>query len=147
MDKPASLRRAIEKQLPYYVDHPAELAMEIRGGAVIPVANTLSFEQAYQLTVTFYDCVTPKEDICLIILRWLQEHETAMPRNPDRAKTGFTFDIDILDAQKSDIDITLAISEHIVYDAKTGEYAKQSQPDYGKGLAPRTLEQVIGLEG
>lgn len=119
MQKPASLRKALEAALEELRKEPARLALWVEDGAVRSRSTgDLSFSFEYPLSILLRDMKTDIALVTLAITRWLHRHQ------PDLLAAGkadsFKFETDILDNEKADILVTLLLVERVKVTPKEG---------------------------
>lgn len=111
MQKPKSLRAALNAALPEMRSDPSRMAIWIEDGAV-RCTNTdgQGFTFRYPLSVVLTEVSTDIAVIALAICRWLRvnQPDLLMP-NAD----SFRFETDVLDNETSDLMFTINLCEHV----------------------------------
>lgn len=114
MNKPASLRRALEAELPDLKASPDKLKVFIDEGAVDSSGSrSLSFEYRYTLNIIVQDYAQHPDRLMLTILRWLHSNQPDLLDNRDKRRDGFTFEAEILNHAQIDIAIRLQLTERV----------------------------------
>lgn len=124
MLKPNLLRAALSKAVPYLRDNPDKLAVWLEKGTVVSTGQqSLSFEYRYTLHVIVADYAASIDSITVPTLLWLHRHQPDIISNPDKCKTGFTFEADILNSSTADIFLYLELTEAVIVKEIDGELA------------------------
>lgn len=118
MDKPASLRKALEKAMPYLAAHPDTLILEVDKGRIRPIANVLTFYEEYELNIYLLDYGGPIAAVIAHINNWLQMNQPELIRNPDLYANGYRFETTPINHDKADYLITLSLKEHVIVQVK-----------------------------
>ncbi|EKN3361005.1 phage tail protein [Yersinia ruckeri] len=121
MLKPKLLRAALTDSLPLLQNNPDSLKMFIDGGSInSTLAQSLSFEQRYTLTLFVEDFTGDVDLIFVPILAWLREHQPDIMASEERRRTGFTYKIEVMSDQLCDIRIDLQITERVIVKQQEG---------------------------
>lgn len=111
MDKPKSLRTAIENGLPEFKRDPARLKVWIEDGrSQSNMTPTLAFAFRYRLNVLLEESTSDIALVALAIFRWLRVNQ---PNLMVPGAAGFSFDADFLDNKTVDILIQLELTESV----------------------------------
>ncbi|MBW5804090.1 phage tail protein [Burkholderia sp. COPS] len=136
MNKPASLRTAIEAAIPQVVESPERLTVFIDNGSLAATgAKGLSFEYRYVCHALLLDFSGDADELFLAIIEWVRANQPDLVLNPDERAHGITYEIDILDNETSDVSIKLQLTESVVVKvndngSRTIEHVDDSQhPD------------------
>lgn len=115
MKKPQALRAALEAALPELKRQSDRLSIYIKSGSVESwwSPTQLSFSYSYTLNLTFLDFPGHPSQVMLPILIWLKDNEIAAMQNTDTAAQLISFDVDIVDAETVDLDISLKLTESV----------------------------------
>ncbi|MBN3005579.1 phage tail protein [Chromobacterium alkanivorans] len=113
MNKPASLRAAIEAALPYLAKDPDRLVMFIEAGQIAASLGKPSFEYRYTLTIGLLDFANHPDTVMIPLLQWIRANEPALLQNPDKAKEAITFEAEILNHQAYDLRLQLKLTERV----------------------------------
>ncbi|MCP2016835.1 phage tail protein [Qipengyuania citrea] len=132
MQKPTSLRKALEAALEELRIDPTRLALWVEDGAVRSRSTgDLSFSFEYPLSVLLRDMKTDIALVTLAITRWLHVHQPNLLAGG--SGDSFKFETDILDNEKADILVTLQLTEPVKVTPKEGggfdlEYLAEPDP-------------------
>jgi hypothetical protein len=108
MIKPASLRAALTAASPYLAQNPDALTVRIERGEIHSTMHGgLSFEYQYDLVALVMDYANHADMLFLPIIAWLRTAQPDILLNPSR-RSDFSFEVDVLDAAKCDIEIRLS---------------------------------------
>lgn len=131
MLKPADLRRAITAALPDLARNPDRLLVFIDEGNVrCTAAASLSFEYGYTLSVVVTDFADHADALIVPVLEWVARNQPELLANPDRARDGITFEADLLDHDKMDVHIRIALTERVtVADNPDGSRTATHHPE------------------
>ena len=111
MEKPASLRAAIEKSLPEIGQNPDKLTLFVGNGHIRAYKATLSHTAEFTLSLLITDFTGNIDVLHTTIVHWLQTHQPDIlgPGNTDPA--AYSFEADILADNSYDILVELKLSE------------------------------------
>jgi hypothetical protein len=129
MNKPASLRAAIEAALPELAANPDRLLMFIEDGRVAAGLGSLSFEYHFTVTVVITDWAGHPDAMMLPILQWLRTNQPDLLQNPDRQKEAITFQAELLNHTTMDLQIKLKLSERVRITADGATHLPEPQLD------------------
>ncbi|MDR1853479.1 MAG: phage tail protein [Azoarcus sp.] len=157
MIKAESLRAALTAASPYLRQNPQCLHVTVERGEIHATAHGgLSFEYQFDIVVFVQDYTDPADLLFLAIVAWLGTAQPDMLLNRDRM-SDFTFEVDVIDAAKTDIEIRLAkLTERVVVSLALAttpapdDGAGESTPDApgtGDGEAPVRIPIPEGLSG
>ncbi|MEW5714577.1 phage tail protein [Pseudomonas sp. SB113] len=115
MNKPESLRAHLLATVAEFKHNPDRLLIFIDNGKVrCTAAHTLSFEYSFDLQIILTEFAGHPDSVFLPILGWLSVNQSELLENLDKVKNGIQFEADILDKDKVDLSITLALTERVV---------------------------------
>ncbi|QPO19613.1 phage tail protein [Pseudomonas sp. Y39-6] len=115
MNKPESLRAHLLATVAEFKHNPDRLLIFIDNGKVrCTAAHTLSFEYSFDLQIILTEFAGHPDSVILPILGWLSVNQSELLENLDKVKDGIQFEADILDKNKVDLSITLALTERVV---------------------------------
>lgn len=118
MEKPKTLRAAIEAALPEFKRDPARLKVWIEDGAGMSRQTpSLAFGFRYRLNVMLEEATSDIALVALAIFRWLRVNQ---PDLMAPGAAGFSFDADILDNKSWDILIQLELTENVTVAPREG---------------------------
>ncbi|MFT4091310.1 MAG: phage tail protein [Asticcacaulis sp.] len=114
MKKPASLRAAIVARNPELVQNPDRLKIYVRGGNVaVRYGDALGYQYNYDLLIEVRDFGGAADNIIMPVTLWLKSHQPDLLLNHQTADQAIGLEVDILDAQTVDIDLTLRLTESV----------------------------------
>ncbi|WP_455917397.1 phage tail protein [Pseudomonas cerasi] len=115
MNKPESLRAHLLATVADFKYDPDRLLIFIDNGKVrCTAAASLSFEYSYDLQIILTEFADHPDTVILPILGWLSVNQPELLENLDKVKQGIQFEADILDKEKVDMSLTLALTERVV---------------------------------
>ena len=115
MNKPESLRAHLLATVADFKHDPDRLLIFIDNGKVrCTAAPTLSFEYSFDLQIILTEFAGHPDSVMLPILGWLSVNQSELLENLEKVKNGIQFEADILDKDKVDLSITLALTERVV---------------------------------
>ncbi|TFW71519.1 phage tail protein [Methylotenera oryzisoli] len=120
MNKPSSLRTALEAALPELKKNPERVLVFIDKGQIVSTqAPTFSFEYHYTLNVIITDYSAHSDNIFIPLLVWVREHQPSLlTGKPD---SGMSFEAEIINHKNTDISITLALTEAVIVTLEQGK--------------------------
>jgi hypothetical protein len=129
MIKLASFRAALAAACPWIARNPENLHVRIERGEVhSTMAGGLSFEYQYDMVALVTDYTGPADILFLPIIAWLWDAQPDILLNPAR-RADFAFEVDVLDAEKCDIEIQLSkLTERVIVSLAL---ATETAPDSG----------------
>lgn len=137
MNKPESLRAHLLATVADFKHDPDRLLIFIDNGKVrCTAAHTLSFEYSFDLQIILTEFAGHPDSVFLPILDWLSVNQSELLENLDKVKNGIQFEADILDKEKVDLSITLALTEKVIVgkDAQGNTTVKHpNEPQYVVG--------------
>ena len=114
MEKPASLRAALEAALPEYRRDPDKLALFVdKGRLVSRLTPGLSYEWRYTLRLEFHDCTSGPDAVAVPLLLWLRERQPERLLEFDREDNALGFAADIIDQSTWDLAWAFELSEAV----------------------------------
>ncbi|WP_199103182.1 phage tail protein [Aquitalea sp. ASV11] len=113
MNKPASLRAALENALPELRDNPDRLLMFIEQGNLAARPGSLSFSYGYTLSIVVLDFAGHPDSIMVPVLDWVQVNEPPLMQNADRLADGLKFEAEILSTSSWDFRLTIKLTERV----------------------------------
>ena len=137
MNKPESLRAHLLANVAEFKHNPDRLLIFVDNGKVrCTAAHTLSFEYSFDLQIILTEFAGHPDSVFLPILAWLSVNQSELLENLDKVKNGIQFEADILDKEKVDLSITLALTEKVIVgkDAQGNTTVKHpNEPQYVAG--------------
>lgn len=132
MNKPQSLRSALNKAVPYVRDNPDKLHLFVDDGVMISsMAASLSWEYRYTLNVIVTDFSADQNLLMAAVIAWLRDNQPDILANPDSRNGGFTFEAVILKNDSCDISMDLRLTERVlaIQNGDTVTVKAISEPD------------------
>lgn len=115
MKKPLTLRRHLEAAIPHLKSDPDKLRAWIDEGAVAcKQGASLSFEWRYNLNLLFIDFVGSPDQIVVPLLSWIESHQYDLFADPEKRLRALTFESEVIDHEKIDIQFKLPLSERVI---------------------------------
>jgi len=141
MIKPASLREHLTSLVPYLSADPERLRMQVTKGRVAcPYTGSLSYQYAYELQLLIEDYPAHIDTVIVPILAWLAVHQPDRLLNPAHADDAVPFEADLIDHERTDLLITLALTESVAVTLADGVYTANH-------IAEPTLADLGGVAG
>lgn len=142
MKKPQSLRAHLLAAVPELQRDPERILIFVDEGAVrSTLANGLSFEYAYTLTMILTDYAGDLAAVSVPLLDWVRVNQSELMANLDNVKKGIKFEAEILANDKVDLAIQLPLTERVVVNQVeeniTVEYPQE--PQYIKAEDSKTV--------
>lgn len=122
MKKAQILRQHLLDTVKHLERDPDRLIVLIKSGRIAARAGSLSFEYRYDLTLVFTDYADHADTLIVPLMAWLSRHQPDLLQNPDTADNLIRFEAEILDHKKSDVEITIQLSERVIVTAIDGHY-------------------------
>lgn len=132
MNKPQSLRRALNEAVSYVRDNPDKLHLFVDNGSLVTTgAHSMSWEYRYTLNVVIEDFSGDQNLLMAPVLLWLKANQTDAINNPDLREKLFTFEVDILRNDVCDISLNLQLTERVLVSTDGGisTVEAESEPD------------------
>lgn len=118
MNKPQSLRHALNKAVPYVRDNPDKLHLFVDNGSLVATgAGSMSWEYRYTLNVVIEDFSGDQNLLMAPVLLWLRANQPDAINNPELREKLFTFEVDILRNDICDISLNLQLTERVLVSA------------------------------
>lgn len=148
MNKPQSLRAALEDALPDLKRDPERLLVFVNKGKIVSTAiNNLSFEYRFDVELLFTDFAAHIDNIIVPIMDWCKTNEPDVFAAWRNTGAGIEFQAELLDDNKADIAITIPLTEavlvHPVEGGYTTEHLGEPSPQDPIGL---TMENTGNLQ-
>ncbi|PHM36205.1 tail protein [Xenorhabdus mauleonii] len=130
MKKLQSLRTELTQKIPFLRDNPEYLHLFVEDGAVLAtMASSLSFEYEYTLNLIIENYPGDQNILMAVVGHWLREHQPDIFANPDNRRSGFTFDVNILNDTTADISIDLKLTERVQVTTQDGTSTVTAIPE------------------
>lgn len=115
MNKPQSLRAALNKSVAYVRDNPDRLHLFVDNGSLVATsAESISWEYRYTLNVVVTDFTGDQNLLMAPILFWLRDNQPDMLQNTTEREQIFTFEVDILGNGACDLSLNLKLTERVI---------------------------------
>ncbi|MFW1689416.1 phage tail protein [Acinetobacter ursingii] len=115
MKKPQSLRTHLLNAIPELQRDPERILIFVDEGAVrSTLANGLSFEYAYKLTMVLTDYAGDLAAVSIPVLDWVRINQSELMANLYQVKSGIKFEAEILANDKVDLAIELPLTERVI---------------------------------
>ncbi|PHM73712.1 phage tail protein [Xenorhabdus kozodoii] len=130
MNKPRLLRERLTAKIPYLRDNPEYLHLFVEDGAVLAtLAPSLSYEYEYTLNLIVESFPGDQNVLMVVVVHWLREHQPDIFANPDNRRSGFTFDVNILNDTTADISLDLKLTERVQVTTQDGASTVTAIPE------------------
>jgi hypothetical protein len=122
MRKPDSLRAFLLANILELKDSPERLSLFAEAGQIVCTGNrTMSFEYRYSLKVTLQDFAGDADHVVIPVLAWIARHQSDLLNPGD--KPPITFDAEILDADCTDLELSIELTEPAIVTAGDAGYS------------------------
>ncbi|WP_368913852.1 phage tail protein [Mixta calida] len=130
MNKPQSLRHALNKSVPYVRENPDRLHLFVDNGSLVATAAaSISWEYRYTLNVVVTDFTGDQNLLMAPILYWLRDNQPDALNNPDEREKLFTFEVDILGNGACDLSLNLKLTERVLAQEVNGQMQVEAVPE------------------
>ncbi|MGQ3903240.1 phage tail protein [Mixta calida] len=130
MNKPQSLRHALNKSVPYVRENPDRLHLFVDNGSLVATAAaSISWEYRYTLNVVVTDFTGDQNLLMAPILYWLRDNQPDALQNPDEREKLFTFEVDILSNGACDLSLNLKLTERVLAREVNGQMQVEAVPE------------------
>lgn len=130
MNKPQSLRHALNKSVPYVRENPDRLHLFVDNGSLVATAAaSISWEYRYTLNVVVTDFTGDQNLLMAPILYWLRDNQPDALHNPDEREKLFTFEVDILGNGACDLSLNLKLTERVLAREVNGQMQVEAVPE------------------
>lgn len=131
MKKPDSLRAYLTQALPALKRNPEALAIFLTEGTIaVRHGANLGFEQRYTLHLVLLNFRGEPEQIFLPLTLWLRVNQPELLLNHDSGVNDIRFNVDVLDDQSVDLEITLPLTEAVdVLPGNQGGYLAKTRDE------------------
>lgn len=130
MKKLEALRALLITVVPGLKTKPENLSIYVDKGGIGTVrGETLSFEYRYTVKIMIQDYAGDTDAIFVPLVAWVAENQTELTRR-DKADA-FSFEVDLLDSDTSDIEISIDLTEdrQVCRDDASGSWQVTYLPD------------------
>jgi len=130
MNKPQSLREALNKAVEYVRTNPDRLHLFVDSGASVATsAASVSWEYRYTLNVVITDFTGDQNLLMAAVMYWLRTNQPDALQNPAERDRLFTFEVDILGNGACDISINLKLTERVIAEEVNGVTEVRAVPE------------------
>lgn len=130
MNKPQSLRSALNKSVPYVAENPDRLYLFVDSGQLVATsAASLSWEYRYTLNVVITDFTGDQNLLMAPVLLWLRENQPDALQNSEAREKLFSFEVDILANDRCDISMDLKLTERVIATVENGKAHIEAVPE------------------
>lgn len=130
MNKPQSLRSALNKSVPYVADNPDRLHLFVDSGQLVATsAASLSWEYRYTLNVVITDFTGDQNLLMAPVLLWLRKNQPDALQNSEAREKLFSFEVDILANDRCDISMDLKLTERVIATVENGKAHIEAVPE------------------
>ncbi|HCM9313897.1 TPA: phage tail protein [Enterobacter hormaechei subsp. steigerwaltii] len=130
MNKPQSLRSALNNAVPYVRDNPDKLHLFVDNGSLVATgAQSMSWEYRYTLNVVIEDFSGDQNLLMAPVLLWLKANQTDAINNPQLREKLFTFEVDILRNDVCDISLNLQLTERVLVSTNGATSTVEAEPE------------------
>ncbi len=132
MNKPQSLREALNKAVENVRANPDRLHLFVDSGASVATsAASVSWEYRYTLNVIVTDFTGDQNLLMAAVMYWLRTNQPDALQNPDEREQLCTFEVDILGNGACDISINLKLTERVIAEEVNGVTEVRAVPEPG----------------
>lgn len=130
MNKPQSLRSALNKSVPYVAENPDRLHLFVDSGQLVATsAASLSWEYRYTLNIVITDFTGDQNLLMAPVMFWLRQNQPDALQNSDQRENLFSFEVDILGNDRCDISMNLKLTERVVATTVDGKTRVEALPE------------------
>lgn len=130
MNKPQSLRVALNKSVAYVRDNPDRLHLFVDNGSLVATfAASVSWEYRYTLNIVVTDFTGDQNLLMAPILFWLRDNQPDMLQNTTEREQMFTFEVDILGNGACDLSLNLKLTERVIAREVNGNIQVEAIPE------------------
>lgn len=141
MKKPLDLREHLETTVPSLKADPDKLHIFIERGAIASrLGGGMSFEYRYDLVLIVTDYADHADSLIIPLLAWISINQPDLMQHPERIEQAIKFEAELIDHDKVDLQLTLALTESVVVTATAGGYTATH-------IAPPVLDDLTGPIG
>ena len=130
MNKPQSLRSALNKSVSYVAENPDRLHLFVDSGQLVATsATSLSWEYRYTQNVVITSFTGDQNLLMAPVLLWLRENQPDALQNSDARENLFSFEVDILANDRCDISMDLKLTERVIVTEEDGKARIEAVPE------------------
>lgn len=149
MKKPELLKLHLLQAIPELQHNPDRLLIFVDDGKIrSTLAEGLSFEYHYTLTLILTDYAGDLAGISIPLLDWIRVHQSELLANIEKAHQGLDFEAEILSNNTVDLVIKLPLTERVIVKKQNGQlhinYPLEPQYSKAENSTPVTLYDTDG---
>lgn len=149
MKKLIDLRAYLINAVPSLKKDPDRLEVYIEKGSIACGYGSLSFQYVYEARILVKDFTDHADTLIVPLLAWIAQHQPNLLLDTDKHDHAINFEAEILDHEKTDVALTIELSERVIVREKDGRTTathcdEPPLPDLG-GPSPWALH-VHGVE-
>ncbi len=130
MNKPQSLREALNSAVAYLQENPDRLHLFVdRGSLVATSAASVSWEYRYTLYVIITDFTGDQNLLMAAVMYWLRTNQPDALQNLTERDQLCTFEVDVLGNGACDISINLKLTERVIAEEVSGVTEVRAVPE------------------
>ncbi|MDO6525441.1 phage tail protein [Motilimonas sp. 1_MG-2023] len=116
MNKPEELRALLLAAVPHLARNPSNLQIFIEQGKIVATGagQNLSFEYQCDVIILATDYAEHADTLIVPLMAWVAKHQPELLTNPDKRQNGVKFRAELISKKKSDIEITIPITERVL---------------------------------
>jgi len=143
MKKPNHLREYLLKSIPdLSPDQDRLLIFANQGSLRSTMSGGFSFEQSYTLDVIITDYAGDIDVIGVVLFTWIAEHQSELMANHEKGKQSITFEAELIDNSKYDINFQIPLTERVVVKKNSEgklELSYPAEPQYTQFEKPTNV--------
>ncbi|CAX58630.1 phage tail completion R family protein [Erwinia billingiae Eb661] len=130
MNKPQSLRKALNDAVPYVRENPDRLHLFVDNGSLVATsANSVSWEYRYTLNIVITDFTGDQNLLMAPVQFWLRDNQPDALQNTEEREKLFTFEVDILGNDRCDLSLNLKLTERVIAREVDGVMRVEAVPE------------------
>ncbi len=130
MNKPQSLRKALNDAVQYVRENPDRLYLFVDNGSLVATsATSVSWEYRYTLNIVITDFSGDQNLLMAPVQFWLRDNQPDALQNPAEREKLFTFEVDILGNDRCDLSLNLKLTERVIAREVDGVMQVQAVPE------------------
>ncbi|WP_053140716.1 phage tail protein [Erwinia billingiae] len=130
MNKPQSLRKALNDAVPYVRENPDRLHLFVDNGSLVATsANSVSWEYRYTLNIVITDFTGDQNLLMAPVQFWLRDNQPDALQNTQEREKLFTFEVDILGNDRCDLSLNLKLTERVIAREVDGVMQVEAVPE------------------
>ncbi|MDD5175747.1 MAG: phage tail protein [Sterolibacterium sp.] len=114
MKKLIALRKHLADNVPSLGKDPDRLDVYIENGSVACRFSSLSYEYRYKAHILVKDFTDHADTLIVPLLAWISINQPDLLLNTDKSDSPISFDAEILDHDKVDVELMLELTERVI---------------------------------